>query len=363
MIVRAGNEEDVYDLFKAFAEFLKGRQDGVLALHHNFTLEGNEGRQLRSDVPRDLRTRSEKFVIHQFMLTEGIDDPSCTMLALFEPFENERQLVQQIGRLTRQPGDIGKKASPAYVLARGEESVDRMWNQFLAYDAACIDNDGKPPIRNGQEILERLVNALPKMDYFGGQFRERIDLNEADLTEDLQFPQSALIFEVDPKLQLGALKAEISTALAAEDRFEHQTGVADGGNCYFHVTLRLSQSPFLAEYLFQAASLEVTIYAKHGHRLFFYDSAGLSIDELDGLGTRIDPRTLRSLLPDGKDNVVTSINGKNTDLGPLVLRGRRCQPDPLNGLVCSWVSILTSLPGLRGASMTPDVPSDSVVDA
>jgi superfamily II DNA or RNA helicase len=194
MIVRAGNEEDVYDLFNAFAELLKKRKDGVLALHHNFVLEGDKGRQLRPDVPRDLRTRSEKFLVHQFMLTEGIDDPSCTMLALFEPFENERQLVQQIGRLTRQPGTIGEKATPAYVLARAEDGVDRMWDRFLAYDAACIANGGKPPIRNSQHVLEKLVDALPKMDYFAGQFRERINLDHVgghDLCE--AWPSSVLL--------------------------------------------------------------------------------------------------------------------------------------------------------------------------
>jgi hypothetical protein len=95
-----------------------------------------------------------------------------------------------------------------------------------------------------------------------------------------------------------------------------------GGNCRFHLSLRLSQSPFLEESLFQSASLEVTLYAKHGNWLFFYDSAGLWIDEAGGLGDRVKPEPLRSLLPEDDDCVVTAITAKNTDLGPLAVKSR-----------------------------------------
>src|SRR5262249_1141783 len=322
MIVRTDSENTVTELFHAFVELLRDRDEGVLALHNNFDLKGDAGAQQRPDVPQDLRLRSERFLIHQFMLTEGIDDPLCTMLALHEPYENERMLVQQFGRLTRQPGKIGEKAADAYVLTRRGDEVDRMWGRFLAYDTACIANSGKPPIRNDRKVLKDLVDALPVMDYIGGKFRERIDLGDADLTEDLRFPRSPVVFEVNPLLDLDEFQKKISKTLDADDRFEHQVGGAHRGACRFHVTLRLNQSPFLAEYLFQAASLEVTIYAKHGDRLFFYDSAGLWVDDLDGVGNRVDPKPLRSLLPIGEGNVVSFISVKNTDLGPLAVRAR-----------------------------------------
>jgi hypothetical protein len=322
MIVRAASEDAVRELFEGFCEALNGREDGVLALHNNFHLTGKPGAQQRPDVPSDLRNRPEKFLIHQYMLIEGIDDPSCTMLALYEPFTNTRMLVQQVGRLTRQPSDVGTKAQNAYVISRSGEDVDLMWDSFLLYDDGCVANGGKPPIRNEQKVLADLVAALPQMDYVAGKFRHRIDLTDVDLQSDLRFPRSAVIFEIESNKDLDDLQADISAALEAEDRFQHQTGSAAAGACRYHVTLRLSQSPFLSEYLFQAASLEVTIYARFGNRLFFYDSAGLWIDEVEGIGARVDPKTMRALLPQGQDNVVSFINVKNTDLGPLALRSR-----------------------------------------
>src|SRR5438034_6234148 len=72
MIVRAGNEDEIDALYAAFADQLKGRSEGVLALHDNFDLDGSPGAQRRPNVPADLRDRRENFLIHQYMLTEGI---------------------------------------------------------------------------------------------------------------------------------------------------------------------------------------------------------------------------------------------------------------------------------------------------
>lgn len=322
VIVRAGSEDAVIDLYHAFVHALAGRTDGVVALHHNFTLAGAEGAQQRPDVPANLRQRLERFLIHQFMLVEGIDDPKCSVLALYEPFGNARMLVQQIGRLTRQSAPIGTKMSDARVLTRALDGVDQDWRSFLDYDKACVANGGKPPLRNGDDVLRGLVSALPQMDYVSGKFRTRIDLDDADLSEDLRFPQAALVYDVSDQFSIDEFQAAVSAALDAEDRFQHQTGGVPGGACRYHVTLRLNQSPFLAEYLFQAASLEVTIYALIGKRLYFYDSAGLWIDEVDGVGARLHAMQLRSLLPEDDDNTVSFLAVKNTDLGPSALRSR-----------------------------------------
>lgn len=322
VIVRAGSEDTVIDLYQAFILALAGRSDGVIAMHNNFVLSGVSGAQQRPDVPSDLRQRSERFLIHQFMLIEGIDDPKCSLLALFEPFGNTRMLVQQIGRLTRQSAPIGTKMSDARVLTRASDSVQRDWESFLDYDRACVANGGKPPLRNGDDVLRGLVDALPGMDYVGGKFRTRIDLDDADLSEDLRFPQAALVYEVADRFNIDKFQAAVTAALDAEDRFQHQTRGIPGGGCCYHVTLRLNQSPFLAEYLFQAASLEVTIYSVVGKRLYFYDSAGLWIDDLEDVGARLHPTQLRSLLPEDDDNTVSFLAVKNTDLGPSALRSR-----------------------------------------
>ncbi|MCK1270824.1 MULTISPECIES: DEAD/DEAH box helicase family protein [unclassified Bradyrhizobium] len=322
VIVRGGSEDTVIDLFEAFRGALAGRGDGVMAVHNNFSAAGDKGAFQRNEVPSDLKKRSERFLIHQFMLVEGIDDPKCALLAIFEPFGNTRMLVQQIGRLTRQSAPIGTKMPDARVLTRLSDGTARDWHSFLDYDRACVSNGGKPPLRNGADVLRGLVSALPEIDYIEGRFRTRIDLDDDNISDDLRFPRAAIVYDVADSFGMDRFQAEVTAELDAEDRFQHQTRGIAGGACRYHVTMRLNQSPFLAKALFQTASLEVTIYALVGRRLYFYDSAGLWIDELNGIGSRARPINLRSLLPDHADNSVSFLAVKNTDLGPSALRAR-----------------------------------------
>lgn len=321
MIVRADNADNVRALFAAFTELLGPRAEGVLALHNTFVLDGPPGRQLRPDVPKNLRDRTERFLIHQFMLTEGIDDPACTMLALYEPFSTERQLVQQVGRLTRHPGPLGNQTSSAYVFSQAGNEVETMWNRFLAFDDACVRNGDRPPLRNDASVLADLVGALPEVDYISGKFRTRLNIH-SDLSNDIRVPLSAIILELEDHFEIEQFQQEVSRALFEDDRFQVSVGEIAEGACRYHLTMRLQQSPFLAESLFQSATLEVTIYALRNNYLFFYDSAGLWIDDADGINGRLAPQSLQKLLPESDENTVTLVAMKNTDLGPSAIRSR-----------------------------------------
>jgi hypothetical protein len=320
VIVRANDLDGVRDLYDAFRSVLGTRPDGVLAVHNRFKLSGAPGAQIRPDVPDDLKDRTERFLIHQFMLTEGIDDPACNMLALYEPFTTERQLVQQFGRLTRHPNP-GNPAEPAVVLTCTPDDIQRMWDDFIRFDQICIDNGGKPPLRADDSVIQKLVEALPPVDYIDGRFRARVEL-DGDLSEELRVPKSALVFEVGDEFDMDDFQAEISDRLYEEDRLEVNVGGIEEGACRFHLSLALTQSRFLAETLFLTPSLEATIYSKQQGRLYLYDSGGLYLDETKGIAARTTPGMMRTLLPEGSDNRITQIYLKNTDLGPAALRSR-----------------------------------------
>jgi superfamily II DNA or RNA helicase len=320
VIVRCASEEAVADMHRALNAALGQRPDGVIAIHHNFSAKMKSG--MTGSVPARLAERGERFLVHQFMLIEGIDDPACTMLALYEPFENTRMLVQQVGRLIRHPGPIGAEAGKALVLAPSGHGVATEWDNFLLHDSASIENGGKPYIRNDNRILGDLIAALPTLDYVAGKFRRRVDLDADELATDLRFPSAAVAFSVGADLDMDRFAEEVRSLLEKEDRHLAFEGETAGGACRYHLTLRLTPSPFLNSFLFQAPGLEATIYTKVGSRLFFYDSVGLQIDEVTGVGARVGPKGLGALLSEGPNNDISFINLKNTDLGPLSLRSR-----------------------------------------
>lgn len=325
LIIRADDAGEVEDLFEAFRAQLQqaGRDDGVLAIHDTFRHEGGGTAWKWNEVPPHLAGREERFLIHQHMLTEGIDDPACTMLVIYSPFQNERQLVQQVGRLTRHPGPPGVVAPPALVFGRTGDGVADMWRRFLGYDQACIDNGGRPPLRD-RAFVDRILAALPDLDYIEGQFRRRANLEDPEIATDLRVPLAARIYETRAGFDLDAFAAAVTQALDNEDRIEMTALPTADPSCRFHLSVGLHQTPLLAESLFQTASLEVTVYAHRAGRLYFYDTRGLWIDEYDDLGPRLRPDALGGLLPESGRGV-SAMTLRNTDLGPLALRGRSLQ--------------------------------------
>ena len=293
MIVRAASEHSVEALFEAFRTQLQTSNDGVLAIHDRFNADGRPGALKLPDVPDDLKSRPEKFLIHQFKLMEGIDEPSCVMLAVFDPFSNERQLVQQIGRITRNSQGIGRACPDAFVLARTGDGVKKMFDRFKTFDQVCIDAGGKPPVRNDTAIVAKILEAMPQADYIAGKFRSRTELDDDKIDEDLRFPMSAIVFSVAADFDLDDFQKYVSRLLYDEDRQEFKVGVLERGQCRFHVSTAIRQSPFLEETLFQSTTLEVTIYSLHNRRLYFFDSSGLWPDEAKKIVDRLGPGSLR----------------------------------------------------------------------
>ncbi|KQP52482.1 hypothetical protein ASF41_12595 [Methylobacterium sp. Leaf111] len=328
-IVRAADAGGVQALYDAFAAALGPRGERVLAVHDTFKSEVGPHGERHDHVPRALGARQETVLIHQDMLLEGIDDPSCTMLAAYDPFTNERKLVQQVGRVIRHPRPIGSEAKPARVFARTGDGLSAMWRRFGIFDDLCAEGNGPPSLRTGKEILRRLAATMPSIDYVDGRFRTRLDPNSIP-DGDIRIPKSAVIHELDPTFDLDTFEAAVTAELGSEDRFQIQVFTVAGRACRCHVSLRLQQSRFLVDTLFQQGSLEITAYARHGERLFFYDSAGLWMDGAADLGTRAAPAILRSLLPESAGDAITGIGTRNTDLGRLAIRGRTLTAASLN---------------------------------
>lgn len=77
VIVRCASESAVSGMANAIKGALGSRTDGVLAVHDRF--DGAAEGQVKH-VP-NIRQSNETFLVHQFKLMEGIDEPRCSVLA------------------------------------------------------------------------------------------------------------------------------------------------------------------------------------------------------------------------------------------------------------------------------------------
>src|SRR5262249_3470167 len=96
IIVRCGDSADI----KAVARALEARGESVIGVHERF--KSTDGAIFRREVP-DPQAEPATFWVHQNKLLEGLDDPAFRLVAIFGAFSNARNVVQQIGRVIRNP--------------------------------------------------------------------------------------------------------------------------------------------------------------------------------------------------------------------------------------------------------------------
>ena len=137
----------------------------MIGIHETFGK--SDGKQFVKEVP-DPSIETAQFWVHQNKLLEGVDDPAFRLIAIFGRFTNARNLVQQVGRVIRNPGL--KAGGMAFVLAHPKHGQKALWSRFIEYEKYVRERLEQ----GGNEIsaLEHFLAArtAPRF-YFLGDFR------------------------------------------------------------------------------------------------------------------------------------------------------------------------------------------------
>jgi hypothetical protein len=228
--------------------------------------------------------------LHQTKLLEGIDDASFVGVALLDDFTNDRQLVQQIGRVLRSTDPTRVEKQTATVFARNPENLTRLeasWAQFLAFEAAGEGHIDR--IIPGEAYLpEKILPHMPERQYVDGRFRERLPVNLVLDREDVVVPRRAAIFDIGAGFDEAILRAEAYEGILARNRFV----VQPIANCPVDVWgwsfFTVDESPYLARHFVTEWRFGLTLIVRAVDRLFVFDTDGVPFD-LKKVGvTRLD---------------------------------------------------------------------------
>lgn len=257
------------------------------------------------------------FWVHQFRLTEGLDDPSFSLLAVYQPFGNARSLVQQIGRIIRNPS-LGT-AEEALVAYPEKSGCDRQWQGYLSFEKA--DNASADP----QEIVARLLAAMPSWTYLLGEFRSAAVFDDTTY-EKVRVRRSAEIYEIAanvPALNLKEIAERLSDLMADRDCVEFMTleRTVRNGSLVLMAHWNVMPSPNVAEEAFFNVSLTITILYRTGDLLFYQGAVAGGIAMIRPDLTPVDPDKLQRLLGGGSCEV-KSASLVNCDLGSNSVRRR-----------------------------------------
>jgi superfamily II DNA or RNA helicase len=131
---------EAHDRIRQIGTALSAKGIDYVAVHEQF----RDGRDHEfRHVPDPATTRALVWV-HQFKMVEGIDDARFRLVALYDPIRNTRMLIQQVGRVLRNPERDEKQE--AYLLDHHRSLHGREWTRYLAYDEV-VRTCGEPKSR------------------------------------------------------------------------------------------------------------------------------------------------------------------------------------------------------------------------
>jgi len=337
--VRCENNDEVNDV----ASLLEQEGEKVIAIHERFS--GKPKGIHRRNVPKNPRKQEARYWVHQFKLIEGLDDPRFSLLAIYQPLRNARALVQQIGRIVRNPDR--KPGQLACVICKPSDRQRSFWDGYREYDRRYGEDEKKGEIaitRRG--LFDNILKLHPKYHYVQGNFRKRFQFDlQAAIYLGFRYPKSTSVYKTGADFSMESFEDLVQSEWAENDLDIRLTDYPDGATVvYTYVTY--ANSPLLLDSFLMEYRLGFTIMHRAGPYLFFYDSEGNFCSEMSKGLTRVPPGQLEKLF--AEDTLrVAAISMLNTDLGQHSVRRRtvsaRSLSDTAPGLVdhahfCSTVS-------------------------
>ncbi|KUO54164.1 MAG: hypothetical protein APF78_01170 [Sphingomonadales bacterium BRH_c3] len=248
---------------------------------HDRATKTAENQDLFTSVAGALRSRPDaQFWIHQNKLMEGIDDPSFVAVAIYDLMGNARQLVQQIGRVTRQSkGEIGAN-QVGWVLASPANArrIEETWERYKGYEQYAARNTAHI-VTNEVTLPDRLLEYMAEYQYISGEFRRRFEFEKPLASSDIQLPRTAAVLRVhEPDFDIRRLISVVEDFIMDKDRFKVTPieGMPDGTIGFSYYAWR--NSPFLIDRFFSEWKLGIFIAVHQDGFVFMHDTEGLVVD-------------------------------------------------------------------------------------
>lgn len=309
VIVRCADHWTIESMVDALEEV----GESAIGIHERFT----DSERFRKSVPaRDAGTW--RYWAHQNKLIEGIDDPSFKVVAFFDSMRKARPIVQQIGRVLRNPGRA-EADMKALVVGSGDRDLAQVWNGYMAFDS----QDDAKSAATTRDLVEELIESQPSSFYFDGDYRVRIDLTSPTAWETFRFPLRTRVFRRSSEAELdletlagsiGAAREEVDRTVYPVQRPDDQTVVVP--------YISIGDSPLLRTATFIEPEFGYTVLRRVNDLLFVYDARGVIPQLVVEHYRPVPARELTRLFPRGSSGI-RAVSLVNTDIGKQAARSRQ----------------------------------------
>jgi superfamily II DNA or RNA helicase len=319
VIVRSDNYETLLEIHRHIS-----RYEPCVLVHHRETALGSPNGRYHSYEKARRDNVNARIWIHDRKLLEGVDDPSFKAVILHRNYNNDRDLVQQIGRVLRSTDSTRSEVQIAYFSASSEELADatRRWNRYVAFEGYVSEDVGQF-LRKDVALPEVLMEAMPRFQYARYQFRETFNVNTPS-AKDLRVPMSASIFTGSPDFDDDQFTQDVQDALYESDRFAIQmiADMPEGALGFSYYAW--SGSPLTQDTFFPEWRLGLLVVVRSGCYFFFNDTEGLTFSPKDFGLSRVPVVDMQRLFP--ADSVTPSrvnrLSFINLDISDTAIRSQ-----------------------------------------
>jgi superfamily II DNA or RNA helicase len=291
---------------------------GVICLHELFAPD--PARPWEKRQPSDPEAAAAPAIwVHQHKLLEGVDGPSFRAVAFYGILGSARALVQQIGRVIRNP--IRDATENALMIDHSDGYLADMWQRFIEYDTAVNKVD---MLRGLDEFAKEFEKSLPPVVYAHRQFRRKYGFGAPaeQVKRSLRLPYRCHLYSAKKGAKLSTLAAATEERLHVAE-FPFETVVADDKEILI-LFIKLQNSPLLAEHFFIERELHAFVATRRGPIVAVLDTSrpGLDGDATAIVGRPLPRDMIARLLRRSPDTRIVEINSRNAAMGPSAVRRR-----------------------------------------
>lgn len=306
-IIRCEKADDIKKIVVGLLK-LKKR---VIGIHESF----KPAKGFTPQVPKSAEQDEYDFFVHQYKLIEGIDNPSFCVVSIFSDFKSTRLLIQQIGRILRNPQRLSSQK--AYLFCRNKRKISEEWQKYLEYDKSL---DPRNKLFDITDILK--VNKSVSTLYFNGTFRELVNVNNIDLKSSILFQKKVNVFIQDGSVQFNDLSQTLIEEWNSRDYHILKTQFIDPDTVLI-MYIKYENSPLVKSGVFIEQTLAVTFLKFKGTHIYYYDSNQSSpMRQMENLKP-VNRELLVRLFKDKRS--INKVFLMNTDIGSSSVRNKELQ--------------------------------------
>lgn len=344
LIIRCESSQDIEKICNEF----KRLEVEAIGIHENFKDKDPRKPWLIRTVP-DPKKVTELVWVHQNKLLEGIDSHEFRMAAAYGEIGSVRSLVQQVGRIIRNPGK--KSGQKAFLLDHHDGEFERMWNGFLDYDRKTTPEALTRPL--SVLIDEAFNKELPDLEYFDKSFRKRFSLDAiVDPRSEFCLPKSTYIFDTDPQTSVKKISSWISDGLNNKDSYYRAFNIQNGG---IFAYISIQNSKYLSESYFIEPRLGLIIFKKCGALVSFFDTGGMLPGQENSAGVRgpVSPKKMQRLINKSGRSRILEVSTRNSSVANSTIRARTISSASLEGTAPLFDDFQHFLTSAKGYTQDP----------